>query len=79
MSLYINADGVHKVLLADGWHTVEDQSFDLDAYEYHRDDFVLLYGGRCDGVVSTGFSFTDADTHAPIFGPLTSILAVSYT
>jgi len=34
MSLAIDIDKVATVLLADGWHTVEDDSFDIDAYEY---------------------------------------------
>jgi hypothetical protein len=34
MSLYINPGKVTAVLLADGWHDVADDSFDLDAYEY---------------------------------------------
>lgn len=34
MSLSIDVDTVTAVLLADGWHTVVNGSFDLDAYEY---------------------------------------------
>jgi hypothetical protein len=33
MSLYIDVDRVSSVLLADGWHAVAEDSFDLDAYE----------------------------------------------
>lgn len=34
MSLMIDIDNVTAVLLADGWHQVHGDSFDLDAYEY---------------------------------------------
>ena len=78
MSLYIDSDKVEKVLLADGWHMVADRSFDIDAYEFHTQDLVTLRSGQVDGVPSTGFSFTDAKTNAAVFGPLTSILALSY-
>lgn len=33
-SLAIDPDDVTEVLLADGWHEVDKDSFDLDAYEY---------------------------------------------
>jgi hypothetical protein len=34
MSLAIDIHRVAEVLLADGWHIVASQSFDLEAYEY---------------------------------------------
>ena len=34
MSLAINIDEVDRVLLADGWHEVANQSFEIDAYEF---------------------------------------------
>lgn len=76
MSLYIDIAEVEKVLLADGWHAVTD--FHLDSYEFHADSMVLLRGGQVEGVPSVGFIFTDTETRAPVFGPLTSVLAVSY-
>lgn len=76
MSLYINADMVTEVLLADGWHTVADDSFTIDAYEFHWNDQLLLRGGQVDGVPSTGFAFTDEHKGDVITGPLTSVLAV---
>lgn len=74
MSLYIDVDKVTEVLLADGWHAVEDGSFDLDSYEYHHGDH-MLHGGGNYGVCATGFTFRNADGHS-MFGPLTAILAV---
>ena len=79
MSLYIDVDKVDAVLLADGWHPVHLRTFDLDSYEYHRSDHVLLYGGRCAPVPSTGFRFEerlDSGSVVTVYGPLTSILAV---
>jgi len=75
MSLYIDVDQVGAVLLIDGWHTVADDSFSIDAYEYHYCDQMLLRGGQVDGVPSTGFTFIDS-TGSCITGPLTSVLAV---
>ena len=82
MSLYINPGKVTAVLLADGWHDVADDSFDLDAYEYvephpdpGRDGLILLGGGQCAGVPSTGFVFAEVGG-GYLFGPLTSIVAV---
>lgn len=74
MSLNIDVDKVTEVLLADGWHTVADGSFDLDSYEFHHGDHVLHGGGRS-GVCATGFTFRDANGES-LFGPLTAILAV---
>jgi hypothetical protein len=82
MSLAINPARIARVLLADGWHGVTKDSFDLDAYEYvepspdpHESGFILHGGGRA-GICSTGFIFTDPETKLTIIGPLTSILAV---
>jgi hypothetical protein len=82
MSIAINIDHVTEVLLADGWHTVADESFALDSYEYlqyhpnpDRDPFVLLGGGREPLIPATGFTFTETTGHR-ISGPLTAVLAV---
>lgn len=75
MSLNIDIDDVSAVLLADGWHPVAGQSFDLDSYEFKRGDLRLLGGGACPGVPHTGFSFLDEDGDR-IDGPLTALLAV---
>jgi hypothetical protein len=66
MSLAIDVDRVKAVLLADGWHAVEHQSFTLDSYEYiwyssaaekAKGDFQTMHGGGRDGLCATGFSF----------------------
>lgn len=74
MSLAIDVDKVNAVLLADGWHKVADQSFDLDAYEYIHGSATIHKGGQ-GGVTSTGFRFKD-DGNYVMYGPLTAILAV---
>lgn len=74
MSLAIDTNRVTRVLLADGWHQVADQSFDIDAYEYVWDD-ELIHGGGNSGVCASGFAFhTTSGTY--IAGPLTAILAI---
>jgi hypothetical protein len=73
MSLSIDVDKVRGVLLADGWHQVVGNSFDLDAYEYMHGD-TLIHGGGEGGMKATGFRFKDAN--GPVYGPLSSILAV---
>ncbi len=68
MSLAIDVDNVSAVLLADGWHTVADQSFEIDAYEFMWQGD-LLYNANA------GFAFTETDG-AVVMGPMTAILAV---
>ena len=81
MSIAINISHIIQVLLSDGcWHTVADDSFDVDAYEYaegplHGDRLWLLRGGQEPLIPARGFSFI-ADTGDRISGPLTAILAV---
>ena len=74
MSLAIDVDKVSAVLLADGWHKMADQSFDLDAYEYVHGSETIHKGGQAD-VTSTGFTLKD-DGGYIMYGPLTAILAV---
>ena len=86
MSLAIDVDAVTAVLLADGWHPVHEQSFDVDSYEFvgpHPDqdhNFVLLAGGQENLIPARGFSFYEAREDlgqiVAIYGPLTAILAV---
>lgn len=80
MSLAVNPNKIEYALLPDGWHSVVSGSFDIDSYEYVDGDFVLLGGGRCEGVPSTGFSFVeyaeDERRSFRISGPLTALLAV---
>ncbi len=68
MSLYIETEEVWRVLLADGWHAVDAQSFDIDAYEFIYQGDIVHGGG-------TGFSFSEDGDQ--IYGPMTSILAVN--
>ena len=87
MSLAIDTNAVTGVLLADGWHVVAGQSFDLDAYEFiesrkpaygdeiARDPAVILGGGRAEGVCATGATWREK-SGARISCPLTSVLAV---
>jgi hypothetical protein len=56
MSLAIDVDRVAAVLLADGWHTVSNDSFELDAYEYlqHDDEDVGTPGGQRQTIMRLG-------------------------
>ena len=74
MSLAIEVDDVVAVLLADGWHTVYEDSFYLDSYEFLWGEQVLQGGGQS-GICSNGFTFKSAD-RSYLSGPLTAILAV---
>lgn len=84
MSLAIEISSVTQVLLADGWHNVVNDSFEIDAYEYvdagqggHR-----RFGGSGDN--ATGFTFAErlqdgalkSTPRVTIKGPISSILAV---
>lgn len=75
MSLSIDVASVTDVLLADGWHKIDDGSFNLDAYEFLEGDRVVLKGGQS-GICATGFSFVSQGTQYS--GPLTSVLAVRH-
>jgi hypothetical protein len=82
MSLAINPDRVFGVLLADGWHEVQQGSFYFDAYEFvDEDGDPVLSGGSVPGVPATGASWIDPK-HTAVTGivrfycPVTSILAV---
>jgi hypothetical protein len=61
MSLYIDTDSVTAVLLADGWHEVKGKSFDLDFYEYHSGELLVLRGRQEKRVSAAGFVFTDSE------------------
>lgn len=75
MSLWIDVDKVVAVLLADGWHDVDNNSFALDAYEYHWQERPMHMGGHS-GICATGFSFTVHPGGYQFVGPLSSILAI---
>lgn len=76
MSIAIQVDNVTAVLLADGWHDVADDTFDLDSYEYLHGDH-LLHGGGNSGVCATGFTFRETGGQL-LSGPLTAVLAVRH-
>jgi len=78
MSLYIDIDNVTHMLLATGWYEVTEDSFNLDAYEFHDLRELLVGGGTVDGVPATGFTFTTVidGGRTVMSGPLTAILAV---
>jgi len=91
MSLAIDVDKVHEVLLPDGkWHEVADHSFEIDAYEYLRASEVKpseggtgvrLGGGQEKLVPAAGATWLERDSlgnRRCVFCPLTAIHAVTY-
>ena len=82
MSLAIDTAKVHEVLLPDGtWHEVAGQSFEIDAYEYHRGGSNKLDRGQEKHVPEFGAKWVERDTRGngrAIFCPLTAIQAVAY-
>jgi len=83
MSLKINIDSVDGVMLADGWHKVDKNSFEMDSYEFSGEKDSVeqgdrrLSGGREKLVPATGATWTEPDG-TKIFCPTTAILAVRY-
>lgn len=73
-SLSIDLDAVQSVLIAGVWYDVDDNSLNLDSYEFVWDGG-LVHGRGSSGICATGFSFTSGGSL--ISGPLTSIQAVS--
>jgi hypothetical protein len=82
MSLAIDPARINRVLLADGWHSCVQGSFDLDAYEYierygdSKKTLMIFGGGQDSQVSSTGFRF-EMTSGGWLYGPITSILAIS--
>jgi hypothetical protein len=72
VSIAIRIDEVTRVLLADGWHEVKDNSFKMDYYDYVTAPAEYKEWKGQDTV----FSFIEGNGDA-LFGPVTSILAVS--
>jgi len=75
----IDIDRVEAVLLADGWHQVFPQTFDLGVYE-----FVQITGEKVSALYEggTGFGFSEQVDSGQIrrfTGPVSAILAVRYT
>ena len=75
MSLAIEIDAVTHVLLLDGWHAVEKDSFDLDAYEYLDGEQVRFGGGSHSTIPSTGARWIEKDGNE-VCCSISSILAV---
>ncbi len=72
MSLAIDVTKVRAVLLADGWHKIANNSFDLGSYEYLRGTEPIPNGAN--GTSPVGFRLKD-DAGYLLYGPLTAILA----
>jgi hypothetical protein len=79
MTLTINVHAVTDVLLDDGWHSVADQSFELDLYEFHDGDGpdarVLLHHGDY-GLCPAAFRFSEGPLRGTVTGPLSAVLAL---
>jgi hypothetical protein len=79
VTLAIKVHAVTDVLLDDSWHSVADQSFTLDLYEFHDGDApdarVLLPHGEY-GLCSAGFRFSEGPLRGLVSGPLSAVLAV---
>jgi hypothetical protein len=75
VSLDIDVDQVEGVLLADGWHTVANSTFELDAYEFQWQGRACLRGGNETLLPALGARWEEADG-ARIACPATAVLAV---
>lgn len=87
MSLSIDPREVTAVLLADGWHDVEEGTFEIDAYEL----FIRYWngeekidqshmGGQSD-ICASGFQFVEdgwKSCGVVIGGPFSSVIALRY-
>jgi hypothetical protein len=88
MDLGIDVDKVTGVLLADGWHVVEDESFTLGGYDFLLRGVAVQRAGD-GGVCPVGFEFDErVETESvrgrkretrKVSGPLTAVLAVRST
>lgn len=85
MSLAIDVNKVEEVLLADGWHRVVSDTFELDSYEYVSASGPTQFAGGQEAAISgMGFTFTEQlpagaqamGRRTKIKGPLSAILAV---
>ncbi len=72
MSAAVDVAKVRAILLADGWHKVANNSFDIGTYGYARGTETIHHGGS--GADPVGFSFKD-DAGYFLYGPMTAILA----
>ena len=92
MSLAIDIAAVTAVLLPDGWHTVADRSFTIEAYEFvafgggdadDEADGMIMHASGEGGVCPVGFSFVEkaagkSTKRTPMSGPLTAIIALRH-
>jgi hypothetical protein len=81
MSLRIDPNKIFGALIAGEWISVDEGTFDIDAYEYIEsgDDGLVIHGGGQSDVCATGFTFrttTAAGQSCDVHGPLTAIQAV---
>lgn len=74
MSPYMAVDQIIEVLPPDGWHPVDNQSFDLDSYEHQRQGQPLHPGGNS-GICPTSHSSHSGSRR--ITGPLDAVTAVA--
>lgn len=75
MSLHIDVKDVKAVLLADGWHELVSNSFELDAYEFLEDGDIRLGGGSDLGISSLGARWSEKEG-VTVACPIRSIIAV---
>ena len=71
MSQAIDVAKVRAILLADGWHKIANNSFDIGPYEFARGSETVRNGN---GPAPVGISFKD-DAGYFLYGPMTAILA----
>ena len=78
MSLAIQTDRACAVLLSDGWHEVEEHSFDIGDYGYrNHEEYPIVRGGPNHLISSAAFTFQEVGFPAVnVCGPLTAIQAV---
>jgi hypothetical protein len=77
MSLAIQIGDVIGVFMDDGWHTVVDNSFLIDAYEFLEDDYPMMGGGTVAGVSDVGARWREPDG-SYVACPVPAIKAVRY-
>jgi hypothetical protein len=73
MNIHIEAAHVRRVLLADGWHAVEDTD---GGSSFQAGSLAMHSGGQAVDTGEQGFSFVDHHTRKRLAGPLSSIRAL---
>jgi hypothetical protein len=77
MSLEIQINDVVGVFMDDGWHTVVESSFLIDAYEFLEGEHPMMGGGMVAGVSDTGARWKEPDG-SYVACPVPAIKAVRY-